>query len=142
MTARVAIALVLLVLLAALYTLAPALNVSRWLIGLCSTYLAATLAVRIFTPPAAARAAPSTRSGSRPIGVDLVAFSTLQFLQAGGINYSPLFALPVLMGSVLGSGAAGPGHRGRRDAAAAHRRLGAVAARARPRRRRASCRPA
>ena len=37
------------------------------------------------------------------IGVDLLAFSTLQFLQAGGINYSPLFALPVLMGSVLGS---------------------------------------
>jgi two-component system sensor histidine kinase PilS (NtrC family) len=37
------------------------------------------------------------------IGVDLVAFSTLQFLQAGGINYSPLFAIPVLMASVLGS---------------------------------------
>ena len=26
------------------------------------------------------------------IGVDLLAFSTLQFLQAGGINYPPLFA--------------------------------------------------
>jgi two-component system, NtrC family, sensor histidine kinase PilS len=33
-----------------------------------------------------------------------VAISTLQFLQAAGINYTPLFALPVLMGSVLGSG--------------------------------------
>jgi two-component system sensor histidine kinase PilS (NtrC family) len=30
------------------------------------------------------------------IGIDLVAFSTLQFLQAGGLNYTPLFALPVL----------------------------------------------
>ena len=102
-TARVAIALVLLVLLSVLHTLAPALNVNRWLIGLCASYLAATLAVRLFTQPQ-----PSGRSFDpqwvSTIGVDLVAFSTLQFLQAGGINYSPLFALPVLMGSVLGSG--------------------------------------
>ncbi|HMA06890.1 MAG TPA: ATP-binding protein [Ramlibacter sp.] len=101
--ARIAIALVLLVLLSVLYTLAPALNVSRWLIGLCSSYLAAALAVRIFTRPQ-----PPGRSFDpqwvSTIGVDLVVFSTLQFLQAGGINYSPLFALPVLMGSVLGSG--------------------------------------
>ncbi len=103
MSARVAIALVLLVLLSVLHTLAPALTVSRWLIGLCSTYLAAALAVRVFTRPQ-----PPGRSFDpqwvSSIGVDLVVFSTLQFLQAGGINYSPLFALPVLMGSVLGSG--------------------------------------
>jgi two-component system sensor histidine kinase PilS (NtrC family) len=102
-TARVAIALVLLVLLSVLHTMAPALAVSRWLIGLCSTYLAAALAVRMFTRPQ-----PPGRSFDpqwvSTIGVDLVVFSTLQFLQAGGINYSPLFALPVLMGSVLGSG--------------------------------------
>jgi two-component system sensor histidine kinase PilS (NtrC family) len=102
MSARVAIALVLLVLLSVLHTLAPALTVSRWLIGLCSTYLAAALAVRVFTRPQ-----PPGRSFDpqwvSTIGVDLVVFSTLQFLQAGGINYSPLFALPVLMGSVLGS---------------------------------------
>lgn len=102
MSARVAIALVLLVLLSVLHTLAPALTVSRWLIGLCSTYLAAVLAVRVFTRPQ-----PPGRSFDpqwvSTIGVDLVVFSTLQFLQAGGINYSPLFALPVLMGSVLGS---------------------------------------
>jgi two-component system sensor histidine kinase PilS (NtrC family) len=36
------------------------------------------------------------------IGVDLLAFSTLHFLQSGGINYTPLFALPVLLSSVLG----------------------------------------
>ncbi|MEO8654499.1 MAG: PAS domain-containing sensor histidine kinase, partial [Ramlibacter sp.] len=102
-SARIAIALVLLILLSLLYTLAPALNVSRWLIGLCPTYLAAALAVRMFTRPQ-----PPGRSFDpqwvSTIGVDLVVFSTLQFLQAGGINYSPLFALPVLMGSVLGSG--------------------------------------
>jgi len=102
MSARVAIALVLLVLLWVLHAMAPALNISRWLIGLCGTYLAATLAVRIFT-----RSTPPGQTFDpqwvSTIGVDLLAFSALQFLQAGGINYSPLFALPVLMGSVLGS---------------------------------------
>ena len=102
-TARVTIALVLLVLLASLYTLAPALNVSHWLLGLCATYFAAALAVRLFTRPKPPGDAFDPQWVST-IGVDLVAFSTLQFLQAGGINYSPLFALPVLMGAVLGSG--------------------------------------
>ena len=102
MTARVLIALVLAAVLGALYTLAPALNVGRWLVGLCAAYLAAALAVRIYTRPL-----PPGRSFDPQwvytIGVDLVAFSTLQFLQAAGINFSPLFALPVLMASVLGS---------------------------------------
>jgi two-component system sensor histidine kinase PilS (NtrC family) len=103
MSARVAIALVLLVLLSVLHTAAPALTVSRWLIGLCSTYLAAALTVRMFTRPQPPGGSFDPQWVSS-IGVDLVVFSTLQFLQAGGINYSPLFALPVLMGSVLGSG--------------------------------------
>ena len=101
MTARVAIALVLLALLS-LLTLAPALGISRWLVGLCATYLAATLAVRLFTRPLPPGQTFDPQWVST-IGVDLVAFSTLQFLQAGGINYSPLFALPVLMAAVLGS---------------------------------------
>ncbi|MBU2408694.1 MAG: PAS domain-containing sensor histidine kinase, partial [Gammaproteobacteria bacterium] len=37
------------------------------------------------------------------IGVDLLAFASLQLLQGATINYSPLFALPVLMGAVLGT---------------------------------------
>ncbi|WP_048441482.1 PAS domain-containing sensor histidine kinase [Caenimonas sp. SL110] len=102
MTARVAIAIVLSLLLASLYTLSPSLNVSHWLVALCMSYLAAALAVRMF-----ARALPPGHTFDpqwvSTIGVDLVAFSTLQFLQAAGINYSPLFALPVLMGGVLGS---------------------------------------
>jgi two-component system sensor histidine kinase PilS (NtrC family) len=102
MTARVAIAMVLALLLASLYTLSPSLNVSHWLVALCMSYLAAALAVRMF-----ARALPPGRAFDpqwvSTIGVDLVVFSTLQFLQAAGINYSPLFALPVLMGAVLGS---------------------------------------
>ncbi len=102
MTARVSIAVVLLVLLCVLFALVPSLNVDEWLIGLCGAYLAATLAVRLFTRPL-----PPGRTFDpqwvSTIGVDLLAFSALQFLQAGGINYSPLFALPVLMASVLGS---------------------------------------
>ena len=103
MTARVAIAAVLLVLLAALWLLVPGLGISSWFIALCGAYLAAALAVRMFTRPSA----PGRTFDPQwvfTIGVDLVAFSALQYLQAGGINYSPLFALPVLMGSVLGSG--------------------------------------
>jgi two-component system, NtrC family, sensor histidine kinase PilS len=102
MTARVAIAVVLLLLLCALFMFAPALNISRWLIGLSFTYLAATVAVRVFTRPLPPGKTFDPQWVST-IGIDLLAFSTLQFLQAGGINYSPLFALPVLMGSVLGS---------------------------------------
>lgn len=102
MTARVAIAMMLLGLLSALYVLAPTLNVSHWLVGLCLTYLAATVLVRMFTRPLP----PGDRFDPQwvsTIGVDLLAVTTLQFLQAGGINYAPLYALPVLMGSVLGS---------------------------------------
>jgi two-component system, NtrC family, sensor histidine kinase PilS len=102
MSARVAIALVLLALEGTMVTLGPATNLSPWLIVLCATYLGATVIVRVFTRPL-----PPGRTFDPQwvptIGVDLLAFSTLQFLQAGGISYLPLFALPVLMGSVLGS---------------------------------------
>lgn len=101
MTARVAIATVLFAVLSVLaLVLSP--HISGWLVGLCATYFAAALAVRVFTEPMAPGQAFDSQWVST-IGVDLVAFSTLQFLQAGGINYSPLFALPVLMGAVLGS---------------------------------------
>src|SRR5688572_32856497 len=101
MMARVGIAVVLLVLLGGMMALGLAAW-NGWLLGLCATYLAASLAVRLFTRPA-----PPGRTFDpqwvSTIGIDLLAFSTLHFLQAGGINYSPLFALPVLMGSVRGS---------------------------------------
>ncbi len=104
MTARVTIALVLLLLLGALFLIGPAQPNSHWLVDLCFAYLAASLAVRLFTRPLP----PGHTFDAQwvtTIGVDLVVFSTLQFLQAGNINinYSPLFALPVLMASVLGS---------------------------------------
>jgi two-component system sensor histidine kinase PilS (NtrC family) len=102
MSARMAIALVLLVLLGALYMFVPALNIHRLLIALCVTYLAAVLAVRFFSHPLAPGRTFDPQWVST-IGVDLLAFSALQFLQVGGINYSPLYALPLLMASALGS---------------------------------------
>ncbi|WP_298927698.1 ATP-binding protein [uncultured Ramlibacter sp.] len=103
-TARVAIAVVLLALLAVLHSRAPQPppGSAAWLFGLCGAYLACALAVRILTRPPTPGEAFDPQWVST-IGVDLLAFSTLQFLQAGGVNYSPLFALPVLMASVLGS---------------------------------------
>ena len=100
-TARVAIAVVLLGLLAALPVVGLQ-HISDWLLGLCAMYAAAALAVRLFIRPLP----PGQTFDPQwafTIGVDLVAFSILQFVQAGGINYAPLFALPVLMASVLGS---------------------------------------
>jgi len=101
-TARVAIAMVLLGLLLALYSLGPPVAISQWLVGVCATYLAAALAVRLLTRPVPRGQAFDPQWVST-IGIDLLAFATLQFLQAGGINYTPLFAVPVLMASVLGS---------------------------------------
>ncbi|RZJ25545.1 MAG: PAS domain-containing protein [Haliea sp.] len=101
-TARVAIAMVLLGLLLALYMLGPPTAVSHWLVGICAAYLAAALAVRFMTRPTPPGQVFDPQWVST-IGIDLLAFATLQFLQAGGINYTPLFAVPVLMASVLGS---------------------------------------
>jgi two-component system sensor histidine kinase PilS (NtrC family) len=104
MTARVTIAFVLLLLFAVVRVLGGPASLSGWLVGLCLTYLAAALAVRAFTQPLPPGRAFDPQWVST-IGVDLLVFSTLQFLQAASLNYLPLFALPVLTGAVLGSGA-------------------------------------
>jgi two-component system sensor histidine kinase PilS (NtrC family) len=103
MTARIGIGVVLLVLFASLMSLGLAPGVDRWQVGLCAAYLAAAVTARLFTRPALPGVAFDPQWVST-IGIDLVAFSTLQFLQAAGLNFSPLFALPVLTASVLGSG--------------------------------------
>lgn len=101
MTARIAIASVLVLLQAFIYTLGN--TSSRGAIAVCMAYLCATLAVRLWAKP---RPRPP---GGRfdmhwvlTIGVDVVTFSVLNFLTSSGINYTPLFALPVLLASVLG----------------------------------------
>jgi two-component system, NtrC family, sensor histidine kinase PilS len=99
MTARVAIAGVLIVLQAFLHALGSLGN--RWSIAVCIGYLCATLAVRLWASPRPPRRTFDAQWLST-IGVDVLAFSLLNFLQAGGINYTPLFALPVLLSSILG----------------------------------------
>ncbi len=99
MSARVAISSVLVVLQAIIYAMGNVGN--SWSIAVCVAYLLATLAVRIWaspTPPGRTFDAQWVST----IGVDVVAFSALNFLQFSGINYTPLYALPVLLASVLG----------------------------------------
>ena len=99
MTARVAIATVLVLLQAFIHALGGSTN--RWAIGICIAYLVATLVVRIWSSPR-----PPGRTFDAQwvltIGVDVLAFSSLNLIQTSGINYTPLFALPVLLASVLG----------------------------------------
>jgi len=100
MTARVTIGLVLLLLQGVLYGIGQVSNL--WLLVVCFGYFASALVVRIGLRP--------RRLGRTfdlqwvaVIGVDVLVFATLQFLQGSSINYTPLFALPVLLASVLGS---------------------------------------
>ncbi|MES2412529.1 MAG: ATP-binding protein [Pseudomonadota bacterium] len=99
MSARVTIAAVLLALQASIFALGNVAN--GWSIGVCIAYLCATVMVR-----ALARPRPPGKTFDAQwvytVGVDVIAFSTLNFLQSSGINYTPLFALPVLLASVLG----------------------------------------
>ena len=71
-------------------------------LAVCLAYLAATVAERALT----GRAPPQPAAGPQwlPfIGVDLAAVCALQLLQAGTMNYTPLFGLPILMAAVLGT---------------------------------------
>ncbi|CAM3470563.1 sensor histidine kinase [Polaromonas hydrogenivorans] len=99
MDARVAIAAVLVILQGALQALGTPLN--HWTLAVCIAYLCSTLAVRLWAHPR-----PPGRTFDRlwilTIGVDVIAFSLLNFFQASSLNYTPLFALPVLLASILG----------------------------------------
>ena len=99
MNARIAIAGVLLALQAALQTLGNSLNL--WAIAVCMTYFFSTLAVRFWVRPNPP-ASHLDLQWLATIGLDVLAFSLLTWLQPSGINYTPLFALPVLLASILG----------------------------------------
>ena len=100
MTARATLGLVLLLLQSTLYGLGQAANM--WLIVICGAYFAAALATRLVSRPRALGRTFDPQWAST-IGVDVVAFAALQFMQGSSINYTPLFALPVLLAAVLGS---------------------------------------
>ena len=99
MSGRVAIAGVLVVLQVALQALGNPIN--QWSLLVCGAYLLATLAVWRWAQPRPPRSTFDAQWIST-IGVDVIAFSLLNFLQYSSINYSLLFALPVLLASVLG----------------------------------------
>lgn len=100
MTARLMVGLVLLTLQVVSFSLGQPLNV--WALTLSSTYLVVALAGRQFLRPVP----PLRRLGLNwllSMGMDLGTVTLLHVLQSGSINYTPLFALPVLMGAVVGT---------------------------------------
>ena len=99
MTARVLIAVVLVALQGLIYFFGNLAE--KWPIAICAGYLFATAAVRGFSKPKP----PSSVFDAQwllTIGVDVLTFTALNFLQSSGLYYTPLFALPVLLASVLG----------------------------------------
>jgi two-component system sensor histidine kinase PilS (NtrC family) len=100
MNARVTLGLVLVLLQATIYFLGTTKVSTQILI--CTGYLGAALAMRLLADPQALGRTFDLQWIST-IGVDILAFAVLQVAQGNSINYAPLFALPVLMASVLGS---------------------------------------
>jgi two-component system sensor histidine kinase PilS (NtrC family) len=100
MTTRVTLGLALLLLQSTIYVLGIAKDATLILIS--TGYLAATLIVRMKSRP---RQLGLTFDPQwiAIIGVDILVFAALQAAQGSSINYAPLFALPILMASVLGS---------------------------------------
>ncbi len=105
MTARLVLGFVLVTLQIALYSTGASHNKGQ--IAISAAYLAGTLASKFYIQPR-----PLGQSFNRVwgalVGFDLLTFSALQMLQSNSasistINYTPLFALPVLVASVLGS---------------------------------------
>src|SRR5450830_914105 len=100
MTARVTLGLMLTLFQGTIYVLGNTKDPT--LILICTAYLVAALSVRLM-----ARPHPLGKTFDAQwfitIGVDIVTFAALQADQGSSINYAPLFALPILMASVLGS---------------------------------------
>lgn len=99
MTTRVMVALAVLGVQTSVALLAGQPN--PWMIGAAAVYAVLTVATRIGLCPRGRDNTPRWH-WLATLGVDLVMFAALQQTQPGTINYTPLFALPVLMASVLG----------------------------------------
>jgi two-component system, NtrC family, sensor histidine kinase PilS len=99
MRARVFIAAVLLALQG--FVVATGTGGPPWLVLVCALHLGAAIAVLRWSRPVEA-GGPLAPQWLLTIGVDVLAFATLQYVQQGGIHYTPLFALPVLLASILG----------------------------------------
>lgn len=100
LTGRVMVALALLVLQGA----GQAINQTTEpaVLAVCVAYLVAAVMLRVL----GRHSPPSPKTGPQwlpSIGVDLAAIVALQLLNAGAMNYTPLFGLPILMAAVLGT---------------------------------------
>ena len=100
MTARATLGLVLVLLQGGIFALTNAHDSTALFIAV--SYFGAALAVRLLFRPQQMGQTFDTH-WLRTVGIDLLAFTALQAVQSSSINYAPLFALPVLMASVLGS---------------------------------------
>lgn len=100
MTARFTLGLVLLAMQVTMFATGTAGNV--WLIAISLAYFASTLTTGLFGRPLFLGDS-FNRHWIRLVGLDVLAFSSLQILQGTHVNYTPLFALPILLASVLAS---------------------------------------
>ena len=99
MTVRITIASVLVILQAFIYALGNVNN--GWCVAVCAVYLCATIVTRLLARPKPPGSTFDTQ-WVLTVGVDVATFTALNLLQSSGINYTPLFALPVLLASILG----------------------------------------
>ncbi|MGA8515193.1 MAG: histidine kinase dimerization/phospho-acceptor domain-containing protein [Burkholderiaceae bacterium] len=99
MLARIAVATLLLVLLGFLQVMGSAPHTEA--LVLCVAYLMLTCWVWIWGKPerVVSRFDPQWLY---TVGADVLVFSILLYLQIGAVNFTPLFALPVLLAAVLG----------------------------------------
>jgi two-component system sensor histidine kinase PilS (NtrC family) len=100
MTARLTLGLVLVAM--QITILATGSSHSVWLLAISVAYFASTLTTGLFGKPLFL-GDRFNRHWIRLVGLDVLAFSSLQILQGSPVNYTPLFALPILLASVLGS---------------------------------------
>jgi len=100
LTGRVMVALTLLLLMATGLVLNQ--NTESWMVALCLAYLVSSIAARVMSR----RKAPRPQAGLHwlpTIGVDLAVVAALQTLHSGGMNFTPLFGMPILMAAVMGT---------------------------------------
>ena len=100
MTARFTLGLVLVAMQITLLATGPSHTMGLLFISLA--YFASTLTTGLFGKPLFL-GNRFNRHWIRLVGLDVLAFSSLQILQGNPVNYTPLFALPILLASVLGS---------------------------------------
>jgi two-component system, NtrC family, sensor histidine kinase PilS len=99
MAARMLVASVLLILLVFLQAMGQGAHTEA--LALCAAYLALTVWVRWWGTPRRASSYVDPQ-WLYTVGADVLVFSALLFLQVGTFNFTPLFALPVLLAAVLG----------------------------------------